>query len=161
SPELDLLTENGFKTFVRAVAGLLSWETLVEAGMDVHRNDKQFFIANQRLDIVDVLCNRRCVRGRATRAYKVNTMSIQPMTSEPEPATAGHSRTAPPAGHHFLRSRQKVDPVYARSDDLGALDTSPRLPKQHFSLSSQIELLSLQPHRQTSDGRGGPRHRCN
>ena len=56
SKAFDLRQEDGLKTFVRAVAGLLSWSNVSEVGMDPSRSDRQFFNADRCLDITDVVC---------------------------------------------------------------------------------------------------------
>ena len=73
SKAFNLCQEDRFEMFVRAVVGLLSWLNVSEAGMDLSWSDRQFFIADRCLDITDVLCNRRSLRGRATGVYKVRT----------------------------------------------------------------------------------------
>jgi hypothetical protein len=114
---LHLRQEDGFKTFVRAVAGLLSWSTLSEAGMDTCRSDRQFFIAGRCLDITDVLCNRRSVRGRATRVYKVRT-AHKPTESNVKGQTTTSDATSPPVEkpthRYLLRSRARTQPTSAR-----------------------------------------------
>ena len=101
SLKLNLHDDDGFETFVRAVAGLLSWEALSDAGMDPYRSERHFFIAHQRLDIVHVFCNRRCVRGRATRVYKIRmTLSIPPSETPKEANSGTHFH----AGEHPMHS---------------------------------------------------------
>jgi hypothetical protein len=69
---LKLTDKSGFKTFVSAIVGLLSWSNKYEAGMDMSRNNNAFYIPSFGIyNIVNTFCNRQVVRGRATRVYSV------------------------------------------------------------------------------------------
>ena len=121
SKALDLRQEDGFKTFICAVAGLLSWSTLSEAGMDTFRSDRQFFIADRYLDITHVLCNQRSVQGRATRVYKVRT-TLKPTKSNVEgQITTSDATPSPVEQPTHLRSRARTEPTSADSSQQPAI----------------------------------------
>jgi hypothetical protein len=134
SDALNLRQAEGFKTFVHAVAGILSWGTLFEAGMDEFRSDRHFFIASQFFEIVDVFCNRRCVRGSATRVYKIKK-SLRPTKPETEQEVSGDNSiasrddapTSPeqPTHRYNLRTRDQTQPVAARGYLLSDLPAPP------------------------------------
>jgi Fungal protein kinase len=70
TPELDLSEKAGFAAFIRGVVGIYSWTKQPRAGIDTTRTETSFTIPKMGiLGISKTLCDRRCVRGRATRVY--------------------------------------------------------------------------------------------
>jgi hypothetical protein len=70
TPELDLSEQAGFSRFISGVVGIYSWTDQLEAGIDTTRTGTSFTIPDMGiLGISKTLCDRRCVRGRATRVY--------------------------------------------------------------------------------------------
>ncbi|KAF8590143.1 hypothetical protein K439DRAFT_1330744 [Ramaria rubella] len=68
-----LSTQDGFVDFVKAIVGLYSLSSAHSAGIDASRTNTQFRLPHGKLySISKVLCDRRCVRGRATRVYTVD-----------------------------------------------------------------------------------------
>ena len=180
SKALNIREEDGFKTFVRAVAGLLSWSTLFEAGMDPSRSERQFFIADRCLDITEVLCNRRSVRGRATRVYKVRTAhkptasnvegqattSDTPSPPVKQPTQTTSDATSPPVEkpthQYLLRSRRWTEPTSARWSTLHAPDSAssqqPAVIQPMPSLLAQMHRLNVvgTPDSAEPDSSGDP-----
>jgi Fungal protein kinase len=70
TPELDLSEKAGFEGFIRGVVGIYSLIEQCRAGIDTTRTGTSFTIPNLGIHgISKTLCDRRCVRGRATRVY--------------------------------------------------------------------------------------------
>jgi hypothetical protein len=133
SPALDLRKAEGFRMFARAIVVILSWKTLSDAGMDPVRSDRYFLIANRCLKIVEVICNRTSVRGRATRVYAIET--------RPTPTTDDNTSTPLPK-HSEIRAcpRPRTQPPSARN-----ANSAPRPPSasRSSSLPSLIERAKI------------------
>ena len=68
----DISTSAGFRNFVCAVVGIYSWTNPCSAGIDISRTSTRFIIPQSGLySITEKFCDRRCVRGRATRVYRL------------------------------------------------------------------------------------------
>jgi hypothetical protein len=92
---LNLRNEEGFRTFVRGVIGIALWPDAAAAGMDISRDDHYFMLPHAGLyRIATVFCDRRCVRGRATRVYRLEKVPHSPDKSKAiAPQSAYPSKT--------------------------------------------------------------------
>lgn len=111
SHDLYLTTKTGFSTFVRHLCGMLSW-SFANAGMESSRSLRYHFLrVNGRcvvLEVKNILQNRTCVRGRATRVEKVGRLVITDSVKAARVSALKHSNKNLPTHLDSTPTRTRV-----------------------------------------------------
>ncbi|KDQ16300.1 hypothetical protein BOTBODRAFT_173201 [Botryobasidium botryosum FD-172 SS1] len=71
APEFDMREPPHQHLYIQAISALLSWKTPKEAGYDTSRSNYTFSLPKPygQYRITEAICERNCLRGRATRVY--------------------------------------------------------------------------------------------
>ena len=107
SQPLKLDSIEGQKHFVLVLFSILTWKTRAGAGFPAWCNEAQVYLprSDAAVDIVRILHNSSCVRGRAPRVYYVHV----PVASHPKPTEDLTPDTQTKGLRRSLRIQQKSD----------------------------------------------------